>query len=134
MKLRIHRNSLRFRFDREEVGRLSRGESLEASIQFGPGPEQTFTYRVAPAAIASGDTSARARLERQTLTVQVSSDAVKQWNEGEELALAASESWDGYTLNVLLEKDLQRLNPKPGEGSPNDYPNPNFGKVRCDHP
>lgn len=133
MKLRIHKNSLRFRFDRKEVERLDGGESLEASIRLGPAANQLFTYCVVPQEGAVAGRAARVRFERQCITVTVSPRAVKQWHEGADLALTAEETWDGYTLQLLLEKDMQRLNPKPGEESPDVYPNPLFGKARCKH-
>jgi hypothetical protein len=134
MKLRMYKNSLRFRFDRDEVARLNDGERLESSIQLGPGADHTFTYCVAPGLDAPGEMAVRTRLEQRSLTATVSRDALKRWCEGEDLALTAEESWDGCVLKVLLEKDMQRLNPKPGEETANVYPNPKFGKQRCDHP
>lgn len=130
MKLRIHRNSLRLRFQREEVARLAGGEAVEASVQFGPGPDQRLVYRVSP----TGDGPARATLSGQTITVIVGLDLVRQWDTSADLALTAEQTWDGGAFTILLEKDLQRLNPKPGEDEPGVYPNPLFGKVRCDHP
>jgi len=131
MKLRIYRNQLRFRFDREEMERLNCGESLESSIQVGPSAAQRLTYSVLT---AGGDAVPRARLEGQSIIVTLGRDVVKKWCEGNELALESEETWEGYTLKLLLEKDMKRLNPKPGDESPSAYPNPLSGKARCDHP
>ena len=134
MKLRIHQNSLRFRFNRDEVEALSRGESLAAAVQIGPGPTQRFAYCVAPVVEGLGGATLRARMEGLALDVSVSADAIRRWHESPELALSAEQDSGGSTLKVLLEKDMQRLNPKPEEEAPNVYPNPLFGKARCDHP
>jgi len=117
-----------------EVEALSRGESLEDVAQIGPGADQRFIYRVVPAAAGLEGKLMFARLDGLALNVAVSAEALKQWHESPELALAADQGSPGSTLKLLLEKDLQRLNPKPGEDSSSSYPNPLFGKVRCDHP
>ena len=134
MKLRMHKNSLRFRFDREEVAQLNEGVALESAIYLGPGEDHKFIYCVVPATDVPKEETVRTRLEQRTLTVTVSRDALQQWHDGADLALAAEEAWDGHVLKVLLEKDMQRLNPKPGDDITNVYPNPMFGKARCDHP
>jgi hypothetical protein len=132
MKLRIHGDSIRFRFDRREVARLSAGEGVASAIRLGPGAAATLSYRVVP--VLAGPPLA-ARMDGQQVTVEADLSAIRNWCEGPELSLqGAQECPDGGVLQILLEKDLQRLNPKPGDNTADVYPNPKFGIERCDHP
>lgn len=134
MKLRIHNNSLRFRVCPTEVEALNRGEALENRIAAGPAESAALVYRIVPEPMAASDAAMRADLNRQTLTVHVPLQMIRGWRDGQKLGLEAQQNWDGGSLRILLEKDMQRLNPKDGEESADVYPNPLFGKVRCDHP
>lgn len=137
MKLRIHSNSLRFRFDKQEVEALAKGHAVEACIQLGPTRDHNFAYRVVP--IPGANFTSQIRFENQTLTILVPGSALASWFAGPELTIAFDQSWPeassaGPALHVSLEKDMQRLNSKPGEPLDRLYPNPQFGKVRCSHP
>jgi hypothetical protein len=134
MKLRIHKGSLRFRFNREEVEALSRGEKLEETVRVGPGSDQNFGYSVAPSHEPFGEAGLRVQMQGQKLCVDVSAERLTAWHESAELSLSGQQTWDEQSVTVLLEKDMQRLNPKPGEESRELYPNPLYGKARCDHP
>ena len=137
MKLRLYGASIRFRFDSQEVARLSRGEALEAQVRMGPVEDQVFRYRVVP---VDGHTmpdhsQLKASMDDpRTLTVSASLDALGAWNECAGLALAVEQTWPGGSIKLALEKDMQRLNPKPEEESAHAYPNPQFGKAHCVHP
>jgi hypothetical protein len=76
----------------------------------------------------------RADLEGKVLTIAVPFDTIQLWRNGAELGLEARQTWPGGAVRILLEKDMQRLNPKDGEEAGDVYPNPLFGKKRCDHP
>lgn len=134
MKLRIHKDSIRFRFTRGEVEALSHGRTLEESVAVGPSAHQTLAYRVTPAEGAPEGASIHAALEDSRLTVSVPVGTLRAWHEGDQLAIDEEQVWATGTLRILLEKDLQRLNPKPDEEPAGVYPNPLFGKARCDHP
>jgi hypothetical protein len=134
MKLRIHNHSLRVRVTRGEVETLHGGEPLEDRIAVGPSESAALVYRIVPDHLAAQDAVMRVDLNRHTLTLHVPSQMIRIWRKGQELGLEAQQNWDGGSLRILLEKDMQRLNPKDGEESADVYPNPLFGKVRCDHP
>lgn len=131
MKLRIHKDSLRFRLNRSEVESLYRGESLDERVAAGPSPAQSFAYRLVPTAAPE---IACAALEGNALSVLVSQAAIEDWRNGTGLTIQATQTWDGGSVEILIEKDLQRLKPKPGEDESGAFPNPLFGKVVCDHP
>ncbi len=131
MKLRIYGPSLRFRFDAREVEKLGQGETLTASVAFGPDAPFALCYRVVPVEDEGG---LRVRFESPaTITVTASLDSLRAWSQSEDLAITMEEAWEGGSLKLILEKDMQRLNPKPEEESPHAFPNPLFGKVHCTH-
>lgn len=134
MKLRIHKNSIRFRFNRDEVLVLSSGETLEESVAVGPLESQRLSYRIVPENGAGESPGIRAEFDANKLTISVPRRVLQAWCEGEQLAVEGEQSWPGGTIRILLEKDMQRLNPKEGEDSTGVYPNPLFGKARCEHP
>jgi hypothetical protein len=134
MKLRIHRDSIRFRFTRGEVEALSHGRILEESVAVGPLARQILAYCVVPEEGACESAAVRAAFEDGKLTVSAPVGTLKAWHEGAQLAITEEQVWDTGRLRIVLEKDMQRLNPKPDEESADVYPNPQFGKVRCDHP
>lgn len=134
MKLRIHKDSIRFRFTRGEVETLSSGKALEESVAVGPLANQSLTYLVAPENSASENSRIRAEFDTNKLTVSVPLQMLQAWHGGEPLAIESEQSWATGKLRILLEKDMQRLNPKEGDDTSGVYPNPLFGKVRCDHP
>ena len=134
MKLRIHKDSIRFRFTRGEVATLSGGEALEECVAVGPSAHQTLTYRVVPSSDSDETAGICADLDVDALTVRVPLGTLQAWEKGEPLAIETDQKWATGKVRILLEKDMQRLNPKEGEELPGVYPNPLFGKVRCEHP
>ena len=131
MKLRIHGQSLRFRLGRAEVDALFEGWSLEERVEFGPPGTPALVYRIAPDQAVGA--LPRAELQGASITLHVPAASLKLWRDGGDLGLEAEQSWPGGTLRLLLEKDLQRLNPKAGEEPGDVFPHPLFGKKRCDH-
>jgi hypothetical protein len=133
MKLRLNHDTIRFRFTRGEVETLHSGIPIEDSTPVGPGNTQRFAYRVVPASDTGGE-PLRAELLENVLTVSISQSAVAQWRDSDKPGVESQQSWPGGQVRILLEKDLQRLNPKPDEEPVDVFPNPQFGKARCDHP
>ena len=130
LKLRIYKDSIRFRFTRDEVMALSEGNALAEYVAIGPLEEQRLAYRVVP----NGNEGIRVAFAGNTITVFVPQADLSAWYEGENLTLEATQAWNGGQVQLLLEKDLQRLNPKPGEEPKGVYSHPLFGIKHCDHP
>ena len=130
MKLRIHRDSIRFRFTRDEAKALSEGTVLTEIVAVGPLEEQRLAYRVVP----NGTEGIRAGFVDNTISVFVPKTELLTWYEGEDLALEATQNWNGGQVRLLLEKDMQRLNPKPAEEPARVYSHPLFGIKHCEHP
>lgn len=134
VKLRIHKNSFRFRFTRDEVKTLASCGTLEETVAVGPLDSQRLSYRIVPENGTAEPPGIRAELEVNKLTISVPHQILQAWHEGEQLAVEGEQTWPGGTIRLFLEKDMQRLNPKEGEDSTGAYPNPLFGKARCEHP
>ena len=130
MKLRIHKDSIRFRFTREEARALSEGMVLAEHVAVGPLAEQQLSYRVVP----DGPGPISVAFADNTISVFVPQAELLDWYEGEILALETTQNWSGGKVRVMLEKDLQRLNPKPGDEPKGVYSHPLFGVKHCDHP
>ena len=92
---------------------LQAGQPLEASIGFGPDPACSLTYRVLP----DGSPAATlcAEFASNAINVRIPAETVEAWAAGAELGISGQLSWAGGSLSILVEKDLQRLNPKAGE-------------------
>lgn len=134
MKLRIHRNSLRFRLSREEVEALARGEGLGDSVAVGPLASQQLAYRIVPDPDAPAEAPMKAEFAGNALSVLVPLAGLRRWHEDSRLELAGAQAWPGGAVRLLLEKDLQRLDAKPAEAEGEVYPHPGFSKVRGERP
>lgn len=105
MKLRLDRNTIRLRLDDADVARLARGESLAHAIEFGPRPEDRFTYelRVDDACIEMA-----ASLEDRGIVIRIPAAMAVGWAEGAEIGLEGGQFVDDdRMLGVLVEKDLR---------------------------
>lgn len=130
MKLRIHKDSIRFRFTKEEAKALSEGAVLAECVAVGPLAEQQLSYRVVP----DGPGRIGVAFAENTISVFVPQAELRTWYEGENLTLETTQNWSSGQVHLSLEKDLQRLNPKPGEEPQGVYSHPHFGAKHRDHP
>ena len=89
-----------------------------------------MSYRVVP----DGPGRIGVAFAENTISVFVPQAELRTWYEGENLTLEATQNWSSGQVRLLLEKDLQRLNPKPGEEPNGVYSHPLFGAKHCDHP
>jgi hypothetical protein len=123
MKLRIRGDSLRLRLKRSEVEQLAAGNSVVETTRF-PGAE--FCYRLD---VVDGDVCA-ASFDAGTLTVQLPSDAVRNWASGNEVSIHAEQSLARNTLSILVEKDFACLAPgdhREHEDDADTFPHPDAG-------
>ena len=133
MKLRISGPSIRLRRDSREVAKLQAGEAIEASIRLGSDPDDVFRYCLQPdATVPARPLGVRYRPRDIVVTAPLT--VLQEWCGGNGITLEGEENFDGYQVRILIEKDLQRLNPKPGDDTSSLFPNPRFGIDHCDHP
>jgi hypothetical protein len=120
MKLRLYRNSIRFRLGRDEVEQLHSKGSLSESTPIAPGVELTYCLRTGTGA------GARVTLESNQLCVELPKAVVADWATSEQVQITAEqETGPEQSLKILVEKDFECLNPGMSESSANPFPNPN---------
>jgi hypothetical protein len=118
MKIRIHDDSVRLRLDRDEVERLGRGEAVTCETHFPR--DRVLVYRVA---VHDGAHLA-ASFHAHSISVVVPRDRAQHWARSAEVSISGEESAGGITLKILIEKDFECLEPRPGEDLGNRFPNP----------
>jgi hypothetical protein len=116
MKLRFHKNSLRFRLNQIEVNRLASGERLAEEIWF-PQARTPFRYT-----LLVNDGPASASLQAHELHVSLSATDVKVWVPSTELELHYSLPTDRDPLKLMVEKDLVCVDGPEEERDPHAFP------------
>jgi len=123
MKLRILDDSLRLRLPRSEVEQLRATGRVEATIRFGPGPEQRLVYALV---VEPSAQRISATLTDREIVVHLPASLAHPWADGNEVGLSAEQSvGEGSTLSLLVEKDFKCLTPREGEDAYDGYVNPN---------
>jgi hypothetical protein len=120
MKLRLHRNSVRYRLSPADVTRLDSGGSISETTAFGPELEFSYSLRV------RADIEAmRAVLNNHSLSVEIPAALVHDWSNTRAVGLHDIQSFsNGKTLEILIEKDFECRDE--GMNDPREalYPNP----------
>lgn len=122
MKLRILDDSLRLRLPQGEVAALRSTGRVEATIRFGPGPQQRLVYALV---VAPDAQRISATLTDREIVVYLPKAAAHAWADGDEVSLHAEQSLGDGVLSVLVEKDFKCLTPRDGEQDYDGYDNPN---------
>jgi hypothetical protein len=121
MKLRIYRNSLRFRLGPADVARFNAEGTVVEKMRFGPEAEFSYLLRTEPNVNAI-----RATLTARAICVEIPINLVRQWSEGKAVGLHhVQQVGSGKTLDILIEKDFECLEGKMNEPGEAFYPNPN---------
>lgn len=119
MKLRIRGNSIRFRVTRSELERLLEDGSIEDSARFGPGASLRYRLHV------GGTDAVAAELAASTITVRLPEAAVARWARPEQVSIHGGQDLgSGEALSILVEKDFECLEPRPGEDPSEFFANP----------
>ncbi len=113
MKLRILDDAIRLRLDRDEVDAIGRGEAVIAQTGF-PGGEQ-FTYQLQNGAETT------ASFSEGVMLIEIECTEAVAWAEDD---TAVSLRGVQAGLNILVEKDFECLEPRPGESQDNRFSNP----------
>jgi hypothetical protein len=116
VKLRLLDDSLRLRLDRHEVDRLGAGGTVVAATRFPDG-------RVLGCLLRPQGTSIAARFDGGTITIDVPASRVRGWAR-DETQVSIAQTIEGHTFGILIEKDFECLEPRPGENQRNRFPNP----------
>jgi len=123
MKLRIHRNSIRFRITQSEMAALLDGVMLEESVQFGPAQTEILSYAVE---ISPQCSEVRALYSKGRIQVILPGILARDLANTNQVGIERVQSIaENVTLKIVLEKDFQCFHPRPGENESNNFPNPN---------
>ena len=122
MKVRLRKNTIRFRLTQTEAATLLSAGTVEDSTSFGPSDDQRLSYLI----------RADERCERfaiglsaNEIAVTVLAAALNEWLTGPLIELAGEQSiGDGQTIEIRIEKDLSCLKPRPGTDDDDTFPNP----------
>ena len=121
MKLRIKGNSIRLRLGQSEVRRLAIGGTVEESTDFGPSEEQRFQYTLRA---SSEEAGVSASFADRSIVITVPSHIVHQWATTDQISIHADQrARADDELAILIEKDLECIDPAPGEDQRDAFPN-----------
>ncbi|MGB5014646.1 MAG: hypothetical protein WBO68_11530 [Pyrinomonadaceae bacterium] len=124
MKIRIRGNTLRFRLGRTEVADLGTNGRIEETVNFGPGDQNNFYYRLER---ADGDGFA-GTFAGGRITVSVPGILIDDWAGSEEVSIEGAQIIDERSqLKFLIEKDFVCLNAHNDEDQCDRYPHPKGG-------
>jgi hypothetical protein len=118
MKLRIHKNSIRLRLSKLEVGEILEGHSLHETLEIGESPADYFGYHLLP---TKGIDAIYAAYDQNQLNVFFPYEQALDWAGTDKISISSSSN---DTLSILIEKDFQCLHQRPGEDESANFPNP----------
>lgn len=120
MKLRIYRNSLRFRLTPREVAQLEASGIITETIGFGPDDEFSYSLRA-----HSGIDQIQATLQGRAIFVEIPRSLIHDWSRSDAVGLQQTQpTGNGKTLQIAVEKDFECLEGKTQEPGEVFYPNP----------
>ena len=121
MKLRIYRNSLRFRLSPADVERLDKTGNISEKSEFSQANVFSYILRTHP-----NIDSMRALLDPCTICVEMPQALVHDWSRSETVSLRHSQTVsNGKTLDILIEKDFECLEGQSDDFGAALYQNPN---------
>lgn len=125
MKVRVHKNSLRFRLNRSDVEQIRQTEICSEALQFGAGSKLTFTLEA-----SSHCRTISAEYRDGSVRIYIPLGLARLWADSDH-SLVQEPAKSGE-LSVVIEKDFQCLH---GDASASEdadaYPNPSALQVRA---
>ncbi len=122
MKVRLRKNTIRFRLTQTDVATLLKAGTVDDSTSFGPGADQRLSYSIR--ADEHGDKIAVGFCAGE-IAVTVPAAALNEWLAGPQIELAGDQPiGDGEMIEIGIEKDLSCLKPRPGKDDEDTFPNP----------
>lgn len=117
MKIRIHRNSVRFRLSKSEVSKLENEGYLEETTDFGPAQ---LIYAVQKSPVSQ----LNARFEQNKVTLEVPEGLLTGWAANDTVGFEGNMPLsNGDSLYMLIEKDFKCLD-NVAEDQSDNYDNP----------
>ena len=128
MKLRIHRNSVRFRLGRSEVERLLETGKIQEHVSFGPESAHRLWYTLE---LSETEPEICAAFDCTNLRIVLPTRLARRWASSDEVGIEAAQDVgggiSGEQLQVLIEKDFACLDHP--EDNADAYPNPAQGNA-----
>lgn len=126
MKVRIHKNSLRFRMSRSDVEQIRQTGTCSEALQFGAGSQLSYTLEA-----SSHCKTISADYCEDRIRICVPLELVRSWADSDQVSLVQEPLKSGE-LSVIIEKDFQCLHSSAGASEDADaYPNPSARQVRA---
>ena len=118
MKIRLLDDSVRLRLARSEVDRIASGHTVEATTRFPDGG----CFRCA---LEVGAGEMMAAFHAGTLVIGLPAATARHWAVTDsEVSIAGSLPVSDGSLDILIEKDFECLEPREGEDRADRFPNP----------
>ena len=117
VKLRLFKDSIRFRVRRPDLAELLSKGSIEHGVRIGPGEADLLTYRLRT--VPDGEHAVTPL--GLGLEVRIPEAAARDWAESSAVGIGFTTPWGS---RVLVEKDFPCLEPRPGEGNEGAFPRP----------
>ena len=119
MKIRVLGNSIRLRLTQSEVKQFEVSQLIAETVDF-PGGNR-FQYQINQ----SEKRELEASFEGGIIQVDVPKPLASQWIKTDQVGIEKQLTLEsGAHLSILIEKDFQCLNPRPGEDERDAFPNP----------
>ena len=119
MKIRIYDDSIRLRLDRDEVESVGQGRTVECNTRFAGGAE--FRYRL----ITTDTDAVGAGFDDGCIEIRLPRSSAQHWaTDDTEVSIRGENEIDGGALTLLVEKDFECLDPRPGENQSIRFINP----------
>lgn len=121
MKLRFNGNTIRLRLSRSDVQQVEKGNEIIERVTFGQGqPNFSYVFKT-----SNQSTQIEARCLPHEITLIVPESMAIDWAASDKVGLYQdSQSGQGTTLSISIEKDFQCLHKRPGENETDNFPNP----------
>lgn len=122
MKIRLRKQTIRFRLTQSEVAALLTTGIVKDRTRFGPGGDQQLSYSVK----ADHQTEElSASFSAAEIAVTVPAVRLKEWLAEPATEIAGYQPTnDEEMLEIRIEKDLACLKPRPGRDDDDTFPNP----------
>jgi len=121
MKLRIKGNSIRLRLSRSEVRQLANDGVVAEFTDFGDFSPQRFGYALHA---VFEDPTVSVRFADGRVIVRVPAGAIREWAQTDQIGIrAVQRTTDGSELRILIEKDLECIEPAADESQEDAFSN-----------
>src|SRR5690606_19594018 len=118
MKLRIHKNSIRLRLSIADVDEIAKGNPVHEHLEFGEGSANCFDYSLVP---EEGIAGIRVIYSPGRRIVSLPKSMADNWATTEQAGTQNDRDWQ---VSVIIEKELQSQQKRPGEDESKYFPNP----------